>query len=507
MELSFANVEYSNVPDNKNKIVSAEIVATNVSVSLANSIRRVLLSNLPNVGFNEKLINIKENTSAAHNELIKHRISLLPIYRDSRFKILSYMDNTTNKRVFTFAEDSIIPIFTLNKQNQNNFLAQQINIEDVMSNEFEVFISKTLKEEEGTDKEAVEGPDEKQQEREMLDIEDFFESDYFTNDYIHLLLLKSNPNDKENGEKLVIEAQPDVGISKQNASYSPISTVSYFYEKDVDEMLDIVFEKQFQQANIERQGKGLEGFSEKEKIAERKSFDLLESARVYKQNQDGECNIIHFGIESIGVYSPIQAFMDGLHVLELKLIDLLNHITFTNSEIILKQEIYSFYFENKVGYLEVNFEDHTLGNLITDYMNRVSIEDILNYKTQPNKIYYKEQTQDTLLDYCSYRIIHPLEETIKFKMKINETNIQNFNDILTKSTWSATTSRRAPYIIAFYKTSQIIIDQLQTLQKILIDTSSAASAGTNKLINEGDIVREPTFIKENATFIEKLFYE
>ena len=181
MELSFANVEYSNVPDNKNKIVSAEIVATNVSVSLANSIRRVLLSNLPNVGFNEKLINIKENTSAAHNELIKHRISLLPIYRDSRFKILSYMDNTTNKRVFTFAEDSIIPIFTLNKQNQNNFLAQQINIEDVMSNEFEVFISKTLKEEEGTDKEAVEGPDEKQQEREMLDIEDFFESDYFTN--------------------------------------------------------------------------------------------------------------------------------------------------------------------------------------------------------------------------------------------------------------------------------------------------------------------------------------
>ena len=47
---------------------------------------------------------------------------------------------------------------------------------------------------------------------------------------------------------MVIEAQPDVGISKQNASYSPISTVGFFFEKDTDEMLDIVFEKQFQQA-------------------------------------------------------------------------------------------------------------------------------------------------------------------------------------------------------------------------------------------------------------------
>ena len=50
----------------------------------------------------------------------------------------------------------------------------------------------------------------------------------------------------------------------------------------------------------------------------------------------------------------------------------------------------------------------------------------------------------------------------KIKGLLDGGYIQNFNDILTKSTWSATTSRRAPYIIAFYKTSQIIIDQLQT---------------------------------------------
>jgi DNA-directed RNA polymerase II subunit RPB3 len=54
----------------------------NMDLSIANGIRRVILTEIPTVGFygeDEPTIEIIKNTGPLHNEFMKHRIGLIPI--------------------------------------------------------------------------------------------------------------------------------------------------------------------------------------------------------------------------------------------------------------------------------------------------------------------------------------------------------------------------------------------------------------------------------------------
>ena len=87
MNIDVRNVDYSKIVSTE--ISKVELVLDDVPVSLTNAIRRIILSEIPNVAFYEKDIKIIENKSELHNEFIAHRTSLLPIYRDRQFKIVS----------------------------------------------------------------------------------------------------------------------------------------------------------------------------------------------------------------------------------------------------------------------------------------------------------------------------------------------------------------------------------------------------------------------------------
>ena len=59
----------------------------NIDLSILNSVRRIILSEIPNVGIyyeaydgDKNTIQIKTNTGVLHNEFIAHRISLIPIW-------------------------------------------------------------------------------------------------------------------------------------------------------------------------------------------------------------------------------------------------------------------------------------------------------------------------------------------------------------------------------------------------------------------------------------------
>ena len=56
-----------------------------VNVSIANALRRIILSEIPTVVFRtspheQNLVNIEINTSRMNNELIKQRLSCIPIH-------------------------------------------------------------------------------------------------------------------------------------------------------------------------------------------------------------------------------------------------------------------------------------------------------------------------------------------------------------------------------------------------------------------------------------------
>ena len=500
MNIEVRKVEYSKIlPD---EITQVELVLEDVPVSLSNAIRRIILSEIPNVAFYEKDINILENKSELHNEFIAHRTSLLPIYRDPRFKIVSKINKTTGFRENVFDNESLVPVFVLNEHNTDDF-AIESHYRDIFSNQFRVFqksvkvLDKDEADEEGKVVEEVEDVQE-------LDIADFFKPDYFTGEHVHFYVLKSNPNDKMKGQKLHLEAHPTVGFAKKHASYSPIAGVAFKYEEDTEEMKDMIFQNTINQQNVERSTKGLAPLTENEIMQARRSFDRLDSARVYKQNRDGECNSISFTVESIGVYSPLQAFMDSLFVLELKLIDIMNGINITSDTITMNSQ-YKFYFERNQAVIELTEQDHTIGNLITDYMKRIKVEHMTDFENNKNTTLYK--TKETLLEVATYRIEHPLQNILRFKMKMQRNAKEQFASVYKDNTWDEHTSRKAPYLIIFYKTMQLIVHQLNELKTTFIVGQSRKMEGPTAILNAVDKVDTPTFRIMDDTYTERFFYE
>jgi DNA-directed RNA polymerase II subunit RPB3 len=68
-----------------NKGDEVKFTMSNVNVSIANSIRRTILSDIPTVVFKtapyeENKANIIANTSRLNNEIIKQRLSCIPIH-------------------------------------------------------------------------------------------------------------------------------------------------------------------------------------------------------------------------------------------------------------------------------------------------------------------------------------------------------------------------------------------------------------------------------------------
>ena len=89
----------------------------NIDLSIANSIRRIILTEIPVVGFygeDEPSIDIITNTGPLHNEFMKHRIGLIPInvsevitdkYIDNDYKFeLNVMNNTSSTINITTAD-------------------------------------------------------------------------------------------------------------------------------------------------------------------------------------------------------------------------------------------------------------------------------------------------------------------------------------------------------------------------------------------------------------------
>ena len=65
---------------------STNFLMYSLKTNIVNSLRRIMLSDYENNAFNQTNINIIENTSVLHNEIMKHRISLVPL---SKAQILS----------------------------------------------------------------------------------------------------------------------------------------------------------------------------------------------------------------------------------------------------------------------------------------------------------------------------------------------------------------------------------------------------------------------------------
>ena len=346
---TFENIRYNNK-------FTLSFQLKNTNVSYANTLRRIILCEVPSVGFRSEIlkdgstsdVTILKNTTAMSNEMFAHRIGLVLVHANpsewqpNKYEFHLDIENTTDKPL------------------------------DVKVSDIEVY--------ENQDGELVKIPNTR-----------FFHPDPITHDTCLLAVLKPKIG-TSNVESVAFKARASVGIGRENMRFSPVSQCAYAYTRDDSpEKKKEIFTQwldRHKKINIME----LEQDTERKKTLERE-FETMEAQRCFVVNEKNEPNSFDFTIESAGAFDPFDILIEGIKIIERKCAmyaaldkgDLPDNVKIQPT----KKEARGFdiYFQK---------EDHTIGNLLTTYID----EHLLD----PHGL--KEDT----VSFCGYCVPHPLRD-------------------------------------------------------------------------------------------------
>ena len=236
-----------------------------VNVSIANAVRRTILSDIPQIVFRttpyeQNKANIITNTSRLNNEIIKQRLSCIPIHIKDimNFPLKNY-------------------IMEVNVEN---------NTDTVMYVTSENFIIKDLTNDKPIDKSKL---------REI------FPADDYTGYFIDFVRLRPKISDDIPGEKLHLTCEFDIGNAKEDGMFNVVSTCSY--GATVDTVV--------QDAELEKKKQTWkdEGKSQDEIKFESENWKLLDGKRIIKKDS------FEFIVQSIGVYTNHEIVYKACEIL------------------------------------------------------------------------------------------------------------------------------------------------------------------------------------------------
>lgn len=285
-----------------------EFTIESINVSYVNGIRRIILSEIPVNAFitekyEENKCNILKNTSRFHNEIIKQRLSCIPICETDlsrlpgKYRLEVHKKNDTNNIVYCTTED-----FKLKNLESNTYMEQE-------------------------------------------EVKKIFPPDDLTGDYISFVRLRPSISENIQGEEIKLECDFSISNAKENSMYNVVSLCSY------GNTIDII--KADQKWNsIEKKMKS-DGMIEEEIIFEKKNFYILDAQREYKDNS------FDFSIKSIGIYNNKQLLQISITLLIEKLTKFMEEVDGD----VLPINIGNSTMENCYDVKLID-EDYTLGKLI-----------------------------------------------------------------------------------------------------------------------------------------------
>jgi DNA-directed RNA polymerase II subunit RPB3 len=228
---------------------------SNINVSLANSLRRIILSEIPCIVFRtspyeKNRVNIEINTSRINNELIKQRLSCIPIYiNDPSFPIANYL-------------------VEINKQNMSDSIefvtTKDIKIKDTVNDKY----------------------------LSDAEVSRVFPPNDITGDYIDIVRLRPRLSDNIPGEHLKLNARFDIGTAEEDGAFNIVSTCSYAFAPD-----PVKINKEWSRIEADYKKQGLT----KELIDFKKRDWLsLDAQRITMPD------VFDFVIESVGQYTNMD---------------------------------------------------------------------------------------------------------------------------------------------------------------------------------------------------------
>jgi len=344
------------------KHLNASFRFTNTNVTMANTLRRAIISLTPGVAFrtepyDKSDVSISVNTTPLVNEMIAHRVGFIPI-------------NVRN--VANFVPEQYE--FVLDVKNDSKRTL------DVRAKDFMVF------------RKNVENP---LLPPEQIPTEEFFPPDSITGDTV--LITRLRPvNPPAPSEHLMLKAKPSISTGTENIRYSPVAQASYEYTRDTDpEHISLVFTRWL---NNIKKITDPSTVPELQMAALRREFETMEIQRSYLKDTKGEPYDFTFHVESVGI-QPVPMIVDnalaGCIALVSKYIDL---------DTVLPDSVRVQLADTRYAAIELVFtnEGHTLGNLLETYI----VEHHIDGGATP------------VATYAGYKVPHPLRPEMFIRIAV-----------------------------------------------------------------------------------------
>lgn len=281
---------------------------SNINVSLANALRRTIINDIPTTVFHTEVYEDKQciihtNTSRLHNEILKHRLSCIPIHMTDleilpdNYVLDIDVENDTDTMRYVTTED-----FRIRNKNTDNYLTR----------------NETMK---------------------------IFPPCPRTNMYIDFARLRPKIGNTIPGEKLKLSAEFSVNSANENSMFNVVSTCSY------GNTLDSVKAKTVWE---EHENKiRADGLTAEELEIQKRNFYLLDAQRYFKQDS------FDYTIQSVGVYENKDIIKKACEVLHKKLTDLVNSIDSDMVMIKLSETNMDFSYD-----IVLENEDYTIGKVL-----------------------------------------------------------------------------------------------------------------------------------------------
>jgi DNA-directed RNA polymerase subunit L len=285
-----------------------------LNVSLANALRRTILSEIPTICFytetyQDSQCNIQVNTTRLHNEILKHRLSCIPVHEPVNLK-----------------------------QRDNTLLVGTHVLELDMKNETDSMIIVTT--EHFRVKNKTSGkylvPDE---------VRRIFPANKKTNMFIDFARLRPKIGDSIPGEQLTLTAEFSIHSAKENSMFNVVSKCAYGNTIDTTRVNAVWSE---QDATLRSQG-----VSDEDIEFQKKNFYLLDAQRHFVEDS------FDFVVETVGVYENKDIVKMAALVLVNKLTDFIQNLESDSVPMLTSETTIEHCYD-----VTLENEDYTLGKIL-----------------------------------------------------------------------------------------------------------------------------------------------
>jgi DNA-directed RNA polymerase II subunit RPB3 len=327
-----------------------------VEVSLANALRRTILSDIPTVvietdTYEKNQCNIITNTGRLHNEILKQRLSCIPIHstvlRDTEdekalpgnYQLVVDVKNDTDNNIYVTTED-----FKLRDKKTGTMLSKE--------------------------------------EQEKL-FPGLFPKNVQTQSYIDFARLRPGIGNDIPGEQISLVSDFSVNVAKTNSMYNVVSKCAYGNTPDKEKAVTI-WDKQ--EASLRQSGE-----SESDIKMLKENFRILDAQRQYIPNS------FDFVVESVGVYDNRDIIRKACAVLQNKFIDIVQMIDTGVLSILTSETSMDHCYD-----IKLEEEDYTIGKVL-EYL-----------------LYSKFYEKQEILSFCGFKKFHPHDTNSTIRVAFNE---------------------------------------------------------------------------------------